>query len=128
MFKWFGNGIRLLSLVGLVAIGVETLTGFVIIPNMAPLSVGVQTVGTIAIVLAGGFPLVAWITKVFKNPLQRAGRLLSIDPSTTAGLVASLAHNIPTFTLVKEMEPRGKVISIAFAVSGSFVLGDILVL
>lgn len=123
LFKWFGNGIRLLSLVGLVAIGIETLTGFVIIPNMAPLSVGVQTVGTIAIVLAGAFPLVACITKIFKNPLERVGYLLNIDSSAIAGLVASLAHNIPTFTLVKEMEPRGKVISIAFAVSGSFVLG-----
>ena len=35
---------------------VEALTGFVIIPGMAPISEGFETVGTIAIVLAGAFP------------------------------------------------------------------------
>ncbi|WP_405153533.1 ethanolamine utilization protein EutH [Paenibacillus sp. FSL K6-0108] len=122
-FKIFGSGITLLSLFGLVAIAVKTLTGWVLIPNMAPLSEGIMTVGTIAIVLAGAFPMVAVINKTCKAPLERAGRLLNLDAPTTAGLVASLAHNIPTFRLVRDMNPRGKVISIAFAVSGSFVLG-----
>ncbi|WP_145323664.1 ethanolamine utilization protein EutH [Paenibacillus xylanexedens] len=123
LFKIFGSGITLLSLIGLVAIAVKTLTGWVLIPNMAPLSEGITTVGTIAIVLAGAFPMVAVINKVCQTPLERAGRLLNLDAPTTAGLVASLAHNIPTFRMVKNMNPRGKVISIAFAVSGSFVLG-----
>ncbi|WP_458123622.1 ethanolamine utilization protein EutH [Paenibacillus sp. Z3-2] len=123
LFKIFGSGITLLSLIGLVAIAVKTLTGWVLIPNMAPLSEGITTVGTIAIVLAGAFPMVAVINKVCQTPLERAGRVLNLDAPTTAGLVASLAHNIPTFRMVKNMNPRGKVISIAFAVSGSFVLG-----
>ncbi|QOS80523.1 ethanolamine utilization protein EutH [Paenibacillus sp. JNUCC31] len=123
LFNIFGSGITLLSLVGLVAIAVKTLTGFAVIPNMAPLSEGITTVGTIAIVLAGAFPMVAVINKTCKTPLERAGRWLKLDAPTTAGLVASLAHNIPTFQLVKDMNPRGKVVSIAFAVSGSFVFG-----
>jgi ethanolamine transporter len=123
LFKIFGSGITLLSLIGLVAIAVKSLTGWALIPNMAPLSEGITTVGTIAIVLAGAFPMVAVINKVCQTPLERAGRLLNLDAPTTAGLVASLAHNIPTFRMVKNMNPRGKVISIAFAVSGSFVLG-----
>ncbi|MEK3704037.1 ethanolamine utilization protein EutH [Paenibacillus sp. FSL R7-0198] len=123
LFKIFGSGITLLSLIGLVAIAVKTLTGWELIPHMAPLSEGITTVGTIAIVLAGAFPMVAVINKVCKTPLERAGRLLNLDAPTTAGLIASLAHNIPTFRMVKDMNSRGKVISIAFAVSGSFVLG-----
>lgn len=123
LFNIFGSGITLLSLVGLVAIAVKTLTGFTVIPDMAPLSEGITTVGTIAIVLAGAFPMVAIINKTCKAPLERAGRWLNLDAKATAGIVASLAHNIPTFRLVRDMNPRGKVISIAFAVSGSFVLG-----
>ncbi|MEC0124537.1 ethanolamine utilization protein EutH [Paenibacillus pabuli] len=123
LFKIFGSGITLISLIGLVAVSVKTLTGWAMIPNMAPLSEGITTVGTIAIVLAGAFPMVAVINKICKTPLERAGQLLNLDAPTTAGLVASLAHNIPTFRLVSDMNPRGKVISIAFAVSGSFVLG-----
>lgn len=123
LFKIFGSGITLLSLIGLVAIAVKTLTGWELVPYMAPFSEGIMTVGTIAIVLAGAFPMVEVINRTCKGPLERAGKWFNLDASTTAGLVAALAHNIPTFRLVKDMNPRGKVVSIAFAVSGSFVLG-----
>ena len=41
-----------------------------------------------------------------------------------AGMVATLANNIPMFTLMKDMDERGKVINVAFAVSAAFVFGD----
>ncbi|MGL4862138.1 MAG: ethanolamine utilization protein EutH, partial [Cetobacterium sp.] len=41
-----------------------------------------------------------------------------------AGLVATLANNIPMFGLMKEMDKKGKVINVAFAVSAAFVFGD----
>lgn len=46
----------------LAAAVIEALTGFVVIPGMAPFSDGVATVGHIAMVLAGAFPLVHFIT------------------------------------------------------------------
>jgi len=103
---------------------VEELTGFTVIPGMAPISEGFQTVGAIAIVLAGAFPLVFLLTKVLKKPLARLGKLLGINESAAAGLIASLANAIATFSLVKEMDYRGKVLNIAFAVSAAFVFGD----
>ena len=39
-------------------------------------------------------------------------------------MVATLANSIATFGLVKDMNPRGKVVNIAFAVSAAFVFGD----
>ena len=41
-----------------------------------------------------------------------------------AGLVASLANSIPMFGMMKDMDKRGKVINVAFAVSAAFVFGD----
>ena len=41
-----------------------------------------------------------------------------------AGLVASLANSIPVFGMVKDMDARGKVLNMAFAVSAAFVFGD----
>ena len=41
-----------------------------------------------------------------------------------AGLLASLANSIATFNLLKDMDGRGKVVNIAFAVSAAFVFGD----
>ena len=41
-----------------------------------------------------------------------------------AGMVATLANNIPMFGLMKDMDERGKVLNVAFAVSAAFVFGD----
>ena len=123
-FELFGKLIVVVVTIGLAAAIVEALTGFAIIPGMAPISEGFLTVGTIAIVLAGAFPLVFVVTKVLRKPLMAVGKWLGINDAAAAGLIASLANSIATFGLVKEMNPRGKVINIAFAVSAAFVFGD----
>ena len=123
-FSLFGKLVVLLVTVGLAAAIVEELTGFVLIPGMAPISEGFETVGVIAILLAGAFPLVFVLTKVLRNPLMAVGRRLGINDAAAAGLIASLANSIATFGMVKDMNERGKVVNIAFAVSGAFVFGD----
>lgn len=123
-FGWFGKGIVALITVGLAAAIVEALTGFVIIPGMAPITEGFETVGAIAIVLAGAFPLVAVVTRVLRKPLLKLGSLLGISDTAAGGLVASLANSIATFGMVGDMDSRGKVVNVAFAVSAAFVFGD----
>ena len=123
-FSVFGKGVIAVITVGLAAAIVEELTGFVIIPGLAPLHEGFGIVGEIAIVLAGAFPLVLVVTKVLRKPLMKLGGLLGINDVAAAGLVASLANSIATFGMVKDMDRRGKVVNIAFAVSAAFVFGD----
>ena len=123
-FTLFGKAVTGLITIGLVAAIVQELTGFSLIPGIAPIQEGFETVGAIAIVLAGAFPLVFAITKLLEKPLMRAGRLLGINDTAAAGLVASLANSIATFGMVKDMDARGKIVNIAFAVSAAFVLGD----
>ncbi len=123
-FAAFGKGVVAVITLGLGAAIVQSLTGFVVIPGMVPIGEGFQTVGSIAILLAGAFPLVWAVTKLLKRPLLRLGRLLHINDTAAAGLVASLANSIATFNLVKDMDERGKVVNIAFAVSAAFVFGD----
>lgn len=123
-FGWFGKGVVAVITLGLAASIVETLTGFAVIPGLAPIEDGFSTVGAIAIVLAGAFPLVYVITKLLKKPLLKLGSLLGINNTAAAGLVASLANSIATFGMVKDMDSRGKVVNIAFAVSAAFVFGD----
>jgi ethanolamine transporter len=123
-FGAFGKFIIAVITVGLAAAIVESLTSFVIIPGMAPIEDGFITVGAIAIVLAGAFPLVYALTKLLKKPLLKLGHILGINDTAAAGLIASLANSIATFGLVKDMDSRGKVVNIAFAVSAAFVFGD----
>ncbi len=123
-FGYFGKGVLAVITVGLVASIVETLTGFTIIPGLAPIEDGFSTVGAIAIVLSGAFPLVYVITKALKKPLSALGKGLGINEVAAGGLVATLANSIATFGLVRDMDSRGKVVNIAFAVSAAFVFGD----
>ena len=123
-FAVFGKIVVAVITAGLAAAIVEALTGFVLISGMAPISEGFQTVGAIAIVLAGAFPLVYTVTKLLRKPLMAVGKLLGINDAAAAGLVACLANSIAAFEMVKDMNSRGKVVCIAFSVSAAFVFGD----
>ncbi len=123
-FGWFGRGVMVLITIGLGAAIVEALTGIALIPGMAPVAEGFQTVGAIAIVLAGAFPLVWALTRLLRRPLLRVGNWLGINDTAAAGLLATLANSIATFGLMKKMDDRGKVVNVAFAVSAAFVFGD----
>jgi ethanolamine transporter len=125
-FGIFGKGVIIVITIGLGAAIVEELTGFTVIPGLAPLSEGFETVGAIAIVLAGAFPLVHVITKLLQKPLMKLGKLLGVNDVAAGGLVATLANSIATFERVKDMDNRGKVVNVAFAVSAAFVFGVIL--
>jgi ethanolamine transporter len=123
-FSIFGKFVEILAIAGLVAIVIETLTGIVIIPNMTPIEEGIIIVGTIAIFIAGAFPMVLFLTKALKKPLKKIGSALGMNETATAGLLATLAHAIPMLAITKDMDPRGKVINVAFAVSAAFVFGS----
>ncbi len=123
-FTVFGWLVTAAITVGLAAAIVEALTGLTVIPGMAPLSEGYEIVGSIAIVLAGAFPLIYVITKVFQKPLLKLGGLLGMNDVAAAGMVASLANSIPMFGMMADMDDRGKVLNVAFAVSAAFVFGD----
>ena len=124
LFTAFGKLITALITAALALAIFQELTGLTIISGLAPLSEGFEIVGEIAIILAGAFPLVHLVTKLLQKPLLRLGSVLRINDRAAAGLVATLANSIATFGLVKEMDPRGKVVNIAFAVSAAFVFGD----
>ena len=123
-FLGFGKGVLAVITVGLAAAVFTELTGVTLIPGMAPLSEGIEVVAQIGFVLAGAFPLVYGITKVFRKPLLKLGGLLGMNDIAAAGMVASLANVIPMFGMMKDMDRRGKVVNVAFAVSAAFVFGD----
>lgn len=123
-FTYFGKFVVAVITLGLGAGIVEALTGIVLIPGMNPISEGFEVVADISIVLAGAFPLVYVITKIFKKPLMGLGKLLGMNEVAAAGMVASLANSIPMFGMMKDMDKRGKIINVAFAVSAAFVFGD----
>lgn len=92
--------------------------------GVIPLESGLLVCGQIAIVLIGAFPMVKWITQTFGGPLEKIGNMLGMNEQGSAGLIANLANNIAMFNIMGEMNPKGKLLNVAFAVSAAFVFGD----
>lgn len=133
-FNIFGTGVTIV-ITALTAIAVfEQITG-IMFPlfdvmatpdetGMTPLNSGLLTCGQIGIVLIGAFPMVEWITRTFGKALKKVGGLLGINEQASAGMVANLANNIAMFNIMGEMDAKGKLLNVAFAVSAAFVFGD----
>lgn len=123
IFYYFNKFITILGTIGLIIGILKKLTGISIIGEMEPFYEGLKIVGNIAIFLAGAYPMMHVITKVATKPLSKACKTIGIEESTAFGLIISLANNIPTFTMLKKMDKRGKVMCCAFSVSGAFSFG-----
>ena len=123
-FSVFGQIIVIIGTFGLALGAVQSMVGVTLIPGIGSVRGGIQTVGSIALTLSGAFTLVYVITKVFNKPLVRLGKALGMNETAAAGLVATLANNIPMFEMMKDMDDRGKIINVAFSVSAAFVFGD----
>ncbi len=135
-FIYFGKFITSFILVGLGLVIFQTQTGVTILPGMSPtfshydpesqamVMEGLEVIGSIALALAGAYPMVKFLTTVLAKPLSSLGKMLGMDNVGAAGLVATLANNIPMWGMFKDMTPRGKVINAAFQVAAAFTLAD----
>lgn len=133
-FNVFGTGVTIV-ITALTAIAVfEQITGImfpvfhIMVENPSDgsrgLDSGLLVCGQIAIVLIGAFPMVEWITRTFGKPLEKIGAALGMNEQGSAGMVANLANNIAMFNIMGEMNPKGKLLNVAFSVSAAFVFGD----
>ena len=128
----FPVGMVLRNLIPIALFAVLIALGLAFLPNgmvkgfqvFGRIIVIIITIGDIAVVLAGAFPLVYVITSVFNTPLMKLVHVLGMNDIAAAGLVATLANNIPMFQMLHDMDRRGKIINVAFAVSAAFVFGD----
>lgn len=124
IFAVLGELVLVVITIGLVAGIWEYLTGIVLIPGMGSISEAFGSVIGIAITLAGVFPMIRVISKILYKPLGVVGKMLKINQTSVMGLITSLSNSIPMFSMVENMDPRGIVMNMAFAVSASFVFGD----
>ncbi|HJV31341.1 MAG TPA: ethanolamine utilization protein EutH, partial [Bacillales bacterium] len=123
VFNVFGKLIMGLSTVGLLLQGIDVIFGVTLVSGLAPLSESTVIVGKIAFVLAGAYPMLALINRIFKNSFEELGNKFGINSVSVAGILGNLASNLLIFGTFKEMNPKGKVVCTAFGVSGAFVFG-----
>ena len=124
LFTYFGKFMTALATLGLLLALVQKFTGLTILPNLAPVGEAFTVVGEIALLLAGAFPLMELIAKLLRKPLMALGRRMGVNEHAVTGLLTTTVNSIATFDGLDKMDPRGKVLNMAFAVSAAFVFGD----
>lgn len=120
-FKLLSKGIVVISIIGLIIVGVTSIIG-IDTPRL-DLTEAALVVTKIGIFLAGAYPMLKVLNKVLKKPLVRVGKLLDVNEETVTGLIGNLASNLLLFSQFHQMNTKGKVMAGAFAISGAFVFG-----
>lgn len=124
----FGRIIEIISIAGLILSAFTYLTGITVLPGMDDIMPAVTLVGSIGIVLMGMIPFFAILLKILDRPLKAAGKHIGLNEISVGGFLLNLANIIYAFTLIKDMDRRGKVINIAMMVPASCVFSGHLAL
>ena len=92
--------------------------------GVSPLIDSLIIIGTIALVLSGAFPMMLWISRTFKKPIQKMAAKIGMDEAGGAALIAALASYFPALDLLKEMNEKSRFLVLTFCISATYVLGD----
>ena len=111
--------IRLLTTIGLIAGAFCYMTGFSLLPDLAPLEDAMAVVSSIGIVLLGSLPTAELLQRVLKKPLSFIGRKTGMNDSSAAGLLMGIVSPVPAITMMEKMDERGKIVNAAFLVSAA---------
>lgn len=118
-FRLFAGLINLLATAGLILGAAAYLTGCRLLPGLAPIEEAMTTVGCICVVLMGSLPLTELLQRALRKPFTALGRRLGMNHVSMTGLLIGTISAIPVLTSLKDMDGRGKVMNVAFLVSGT---------
>ena len=123
-FLIFSKIISIISLLSLGFASFELLTGIKLIPGLDSIGDKLGTIGNMGITIGGALCMVSVIQRLLKKPFKSLGKLLGINEVAVAGIIISLANAMPVYSMVKDMDKRGKILSIAFSVPACYALGS----
>ncbi|MFA9465219.1 MAG: ethanolamine utilization protein EutH [Velocimicrobium sp.] len=122
-FVIFGTVIKKITIVGLMLSAFTSLTGIEVIKGMGALEDAMKTVVNICIVLLGSLPIAYLLQRLLEKPLRAIGRRLGMNSTSIAGILISLVSTLPVFMMIKDMNPRGKIVCVSFFVASGAVFG-----
>lgn len=124
LFGWLGKFLMAFVCVGLLLGMLDLFAGVKVFQEMAPLSEAFSIVGNISVILAGVFPMLEIVSLLLKKPMAWLSSKLGVNDTSVLGFVTNLANNIPVFSMLQDMDKKGRVLNMAFAVSAGYVFGD----
>ena len=122
-FEIFGKLMTIIATVGLAGAAFKYLTGITLIKGLAPLTDGAKVLIDIGIVLMGSYPIIKIFKWILAKPLDIIGKKFGLNAESMMGLIVALANSVPVFSMIKGMNPKGKVINSAWLVCAAAALG-----
>lgn len=120
---FFARFMEIIALSGAAAAVFAELSG-IKIKGLLPLSDALAVIGSIVVLLAGVYVFMELFSRIFRKLLAAAGRKLQVNETSVMGFLTTLANSIPTLSMLKDMDPRGKLLNCVFMSSGAFMIGD----
>ena len=95
-----------------------------LLPSLMPLEEAMQVVASIGIVMLGSLPAAELLRRGLSWPFSALGRKLHMDDRSFAALLVGFVSATPAISMIKGMDPRGKVMNAAFLVCGASALAS----
>ena len=122
VFTAFAAFHKALTTLGLIAGAFFYITDWQPFPHFTPLEEAMAIVSSIGIVLLGSLPFAEILRRLLKRPIQILGQKTGLNDFSVAGFLMGIISPVPVFTLMKDMDARGKVANAAFLVCGASAL------
>lgn len=125
VFSVFGRLITIALVIGLMLGVVNFLAGEAIIPGIAPIENGVTICFSISVILAGAFPLMNIVSRIFKKPLEKLASKMGVGSTASAGFLSIIVTAPLVFEMMnQDMDKKGIMLNAAFIVPAGCLLGD----
>lgn len=124
VFGGFAKFLRAFSLIGLTLGAVQYIGNIKLLPSLMPLEEAMQVVASIGIVMLGSLPAAELLRCGLSRPFSALGRKLHMDDRSFAALLVGFVSATPAISMIKGMDPRGKVMNAAFLVCGASALAS----
>ena len=91
--------------------------------EMTPVLEAMGVVCSISVFLLGSLPITMLLQKLLQRPFTWIGRRIGLDSVSMTGFLITCVSPLPTLALMKDMNPKGKLLNVAFMVSGASAIG-----
>lgn len=102
----------------------QELTGIILLKDLSTSTETVVIIGQIAFLLAGAYPMIVLLRKVFHKKISATAVRFGVDETSIVGMIGTLANFFAALPLLSKMSRKGVALNIAFAVGAGWVFGD----
>lgn len=119
LFDRLASVVRVIGLIGLLLACVAYLLDVELVSRMSSLGEGAAIVVSITVYLMGSLPLSELLYQVLRAPIARLASVLQVNDYSVLGLLVGTISVVPGIMMMKNMDPKGKVLNAAYVVSAA---------